>query len=70
MNTYVIEKGISIPEHGNNKNNYPFKKMEVGDSFVVPLNKRGGLAFLSKRSGIKIKTAKIDDAHARVWRVA
>lgn len=29
-----IDKGVPIPERGDRK--YPWKKMEVGDSFFVP----------------------------------
>lgn len=35
---YEIEKGIPIPEKAHANCKYPWDKMEVGDSFVVPRN--------------------------------
>lgn len=45
-----IEKNVPLPSYCT----YPFKDMEVGDSFVVPL------------SGTTIKAGKIDAATHRV----
>jgi hypothetical protein len=35
MNEFKIEKGIPIPEF-NTKSKYPFKDMQIGDSFFAP----------------------------------
>jgi len=37
-NKYPIERGIPIPRKRGEKSKYPFFEMEVGDSFVVPVN--------------------------------
>tara|TARA_R110000823_G_scaffold195626_2_gene326978 strand:- start:117 stop:413 length:297 start_codon:yes stop_codon:yes gene_type:complete len=34
--TYPVSKGIPVPE--NSKSKYPFKDMEPGDSFFVPMS--------------------------------
>lgn len=36
-----VEHGIAIPEHAPHGSRYPFEKMEVGDSFKIPMRKNG-----------------------------
>ena len=80
---YEIEQGVPVPADRSIRNSkYPFEKMEVGDSFAVPVpdTERAGdyaagirtvaYAWGKKRSG-KFKV-RIEGNHTsiRVWRVA
>lgn len=64
-----IEKGIPIPEVGGPCIKYPFRQMEIGDSFVVPKGVRTSLSGNAIRQGIQIKTKSISSTHVRVWRI-
>lgn len=39
MKKYTIEKNVRIPKRGDGYH-YPWKNMEVGDSFTVPIEER------------------------------
>lgn len=41
MSEILIEKGIPVPRSARNGAAYPFSKLEVGDSFIVPAEERG-----------------------------
>lgn len=80
---YKIEKGIKIPPKGKSTGNktgrnvkYPFDDMLPGDSFTIPIDKRGyqwrmcrltGAA--CRRQKVKIVCRKIDD-YIRVWKMS
>ena len=70
--TIEIEKGIEIPaKHervaGLGKT---LKNMEVGDSFLYPLNKRTSVPGMAlKHKPKRFVTRKVDENHIRVWRV-
>lgn len=73
MATIVIEK--AVPVAGKKvRHNYPFDKMEVGDSFFVKLDTKGinVLRVLAhryaKRNYCSFSTIKTDGG-IRVWRV-
>lgn len=54
---FEIEKGIKIPEDGNRRNRkYPFREMDVGDSFFVPCTDE---EYRKIQSTIKSATRKI-----------
>jgi hypothetical protein len=61
-----IEKNIPIPI-----NKYPWREMELGDSFAVPLDSsvRNNLANVSKRLGIKLASRTVVENGARVRRI-
>jgi hypothetical protein len=75
-----VEKGMPIPEAWRNKkrvNGYPWEKLEVGDSFVMPKNghKSWAFAFAAIQDAqikhrIKLTTRLIDEDNRRVWRTA
>lgn len=66
---FKIEKNIPIPgEHGNTK--YPFKLLEVGDSFYVegiPSSARTAAHSYAKRYGVKL-VSKREKKGYRIWR--
>jgi hypothetical protein len=68
----VIEK--NIPFHSTDKESiYPFKKMEIGDSFSLPINEttnvRSAIQFFKKRGGTqKFATRTFGDV-VRIWRI-
>lgn len=75
MSKYKIEKGVPLLADGNIRSKYPFRDMEVGDSFLVELTKRPGC--MSTASSFAagqdpcwkfISRATSEDT-ARVWRV-
>ena len=70
--TIEIEKGIEIPSSKTRPNGPAdlLRKLEVGDSFLYPLEKRESINSMSLRlKPHKFITRKIDDIRIRVWRV-
>lgn len=75
---YEIEKGIPLPTNTRNSK-YPYKDMQVGDSFLIPAHPedvpqwlksiRNSMFAAGKRHGIKL-TAAAADGGVRVWRKA
>jgi hypothetical protein len=68
-----IEKGIPLPNTRAHQR-WPFREMEVGDSFSVPLgdNRRvrnAACAFERANPGVKFTVRKLDGEH-RVWRIS
>lgn len=63
---FIINKNIKIPKKQGTTEF--MKGLEVGDSFVIDLDKRAGLTQLAMQIGIKITTKKINEEEARVWR--
>lgn len=64
-----VEKGIPIPAR------YPFNQMEVGDSFVVPMEiTRYAVSTAAhrygKKHGIKFTVRRMTDKTIRCWRTA
>lgn len=84
MNMYDvnIEKGVSIPNRGRDASpiKYPWGKMDMGDSFFIPLS---GAKLTSIRVGISIDlkkynsengkkisiTTRVEKDGVRVWRI-
>ena len=64
-----IDKGIPVPIK------YPFHKMEVDDSFIVPDNiKRSAVGIAARRYGVannkKFTFRRLKDGTYRCWRIA
>lgn len=63
-----IESGVPLPDSVK----YPFDKLEVGDSFVVTLDKRPSVSSAAvkygQRTNTKYVVRKVDDNNVRVWR--
>lgn len=76
----AIDKGIPLPKpnapHPRGKTRYPWRQMEIGDSFFVTgtaVNLRSGFVYSSVLAGIRItiRQCEVDGVKgARVWRVA
>lgn len=66
-----IDKAIPIPPVASgNKSKYPWKTMEIGDSFLGVTKTMPSLAsWASKRTGRKFTVRKCPEGF-RVWRVA
>ena len=78
--TYAIESGIEIPTNAKPKqekvDKYPYAKMGVGDSFLVPSGVRGGslgnICAMNKKMGERLGhrfVARTVEGGVRVWRV-
>jgi len=76
---FNVEHGVPIPQRRNAPKRYPFRDMEIGDSFFVPLNgeksskvfaRIAGAAIRDARSrgGIKYAVRSVEGG-VRVWRV-
>ncbi len=65
---YEIEKNIPISD-GYGITDF-LRKMEIGDSAVVPAKQRASISTCGKQIGLIIKTRKIDDENVRIWRMA
>jgi hypothetical protein len=77
MSDIEIEKGVAIPppapKHNGKKHRYPFAQMEVGDSFVVPLEKHqsiaGAISMINYYGRYGQFTKRYMPDHIRVWRI-
>ena len=69
----VIEKGVPVPASSAGRpNTYPFKEMEVGDSFFVPNPKYAGVYSSAKLAGVKVTSRRVNENGTdglRVWRI-
>lgn len=73
---YKIQKNVPIPSktaHGRKKV-YPFEKMEVGDSFAVPLIKTKTVTSAVSQENKKYKgerryTIRVIKNKTRIWRI-
>lgn len=73
---YQIEKNVALPAlHGApNRSKYPFREMDVGDSFAAPDEDKERLRCAASSAGIrlgrKFSIRKQDDGSLRCWRLA
>lgn len=70
----VVEKGIPIPKKRSGQATYPWRTMEIGDSFLVPPHVKTSscrvmASVASKRYGGNFTSRKTPDGH-RIWRVS
>lgn len=67
-----IEKGIPLPTPRGKSNEIIAALMaaKIGDSFLVPLNKRNNMGTWAARAKVKITTRVDGETHLRVWRTA
>jgi hypothetical protein len=68
----IVEKGIPVPPQKWERPKYPWKELDIGDSFLVPLSEHSfykGAHTGAKHAGIKI-TVRTTPNGWRVWRVA
>lgn len=73
-----IEKGVPVPQNTTRKAKYPFRDMEVGDSFFINekndvkrmQQKMSAVAsmFCKKHTEYKFKTQAFDSG-VRIWRI-
>jgi len=66
----VMESGIQMPKP-RVVYAYPYEDMDVGDSFVVPLEARAKVLNANYRAGKRLGrvfTAKTEGDQVRVWR--
>lgn len=75
MNEFKIEKNIPIPvEKGGfarghmPPTKYPWREMEIGDSFFAPSAKRSNLHRCARAHGIRVAVG-MEGSGFRVWRV-
>lgn len=66
---YTIEKNIMPHKITRNNLTTLIRSMEVGDSFVCELSKRGSMPQLFINTGYRCRTSKLSDNEVRVWRV-
>lgn len=65
-----IEKSVPLPKGRGNRIDYPFDKMEVGDSFVAEIETvRGSSFYYGSKNNKKFVTRKQKDGTYRCWRV-
>lgn len=68
--TINIDKGVPIPTdlRGRPKK-YPWREMDVGDSFVGGVAARSLTTRMGKSTGQKFTSRKIGENEFRIWRV-
>ena len=67
---YEIEK--SVPVAASRATKYPFKMMEVGDSFLIPKDEivtPNQAHSAAKSAGVKVRT-RMEKGGMRVWRIS
>lgn len=69
-----IEQGVPVPdETRGGHSSIPFRSLEVGESIRFPLEIRLNVASYAsiekRRTGKEFTVRKVDDKHARIWRV-
>lgn len=82
MAEIVIEKNVPVPSGRQPKKYFPFDKMEIGDSFAVPVPEGAQVGEFSakvrthainwgRQNGAKFSVLLVDEqTNVRVWRVA
>lgn len=72
---YKITKKVPLPKR--TKNRYPFRKMDVGDSFLVTFDDavnintvRSAASHFARRTGLARFTVSVEENGLRVFRVA
>lgn len=66
---YKVEKEIPIEKKRSSKTKTSFlRSLNIGDSFLMPIDDRSSIYQLSIQAGIKTKTRKESETHVRVWR--
>lgn len=67
-----IEKGIPIPGPAGALDTFVsvLRKMEIGDSLVLPYDKANSIYAFGRSLGVKFAVRKISAGSARVWRIA
>jgi hypothetical protein len=73
-NEIKIESGIPIPERGRNYSDYPFERLEIGESFLFPEGtKRSTAGTSATYQGMKLKrkfVTRQTSKGIRCWRIA
>lgn len=64
----IIEKGIPIPSIKGNDPNYPFADMEVGDSFLCPIENVKNCSSAANRYGARHPPYRFTMRKNRIWR--
>ena len=75
-NNFAIESGIPVTMFSNNQrggynSKYPFRKMKVGDSFLVNSNFHNvrSCAYMASRRGLGKFVSRTVEGGLRIWRV-
>lgn len=74
---FSIDTDVPVPkkrQKNTTRSRVPVDILEVGESILFPLNMRQNVQILTSRlkklEGKQYTVQKVDDDHARVWRVA
>jgi hypothetical protein len=73
---FDIDDNVSLPPRHNSYSKYPFGKMEIGQSFALPiatgLRAREAAIMYGKRHGVKFTSRTLTEGGekvVRIWRV-
>lgn len=71
ISVYQIDSAVPMPD---GKEKLPLGQLEIGESFVIPIERRNSVASVAtiygKKTGKKFTTRKQDEKTVRVWRAA
>lgn len=72
---FQIEKNIPVPSIRISSLDFPFKDMEVGDSFSVPVKNRSSVrtaatAYSKGNIGTTFVVRVVDAENVRIWRTS
>ena len=68
MTEITVEKGVPVPPSGQKKTKYPWRQMEVGDSFWCDKSGSHLMSMAARMLPMKFRTQKENDG-TRVWRI-
>ena len=71
---FTIEKNIPVSNSIHHRTKYAFRQMNVGDSFMFPVNilprVRTASSWFAKRNPeYRFTIKRINDSYARLWRI-
>jgi hypothetical protein len=70
---YEIEKNVALPPEPNTLGIYPWRELEIGDSFFVKDKKKNNISNMASQAGKRMArkfTIRAMEGGIRVWRTA
>lgn len=70
---FIIQKEVPLPKRTKGKEEYPFDKMDIGDSFLFDKEYLNNIHYVkarfTARTGKKYSVRNVDEKYYRCWRI-
>lgn len=66
---YKIEHNVPMPNRRNTGLAEAIKALKVGDSFLIPVNRRATAHGIARYNGYRVSVRKDTDGNMRIWRI-